>query len=90
MTDKLAQFFSLFSDGTRIKILTYLLEGESTVSSIATNCELSISNTSHQLRLLKDQKLVKARKEGKYNYYSLDDDHVRVIIEYGIEHLSEK
>ncbi|WOO89498.1 metalloregulator ArsR/SmtB family transcription factor [Mollicutes bacterium LVI A0078] len=90
MTNKLAEFFSLFSDGTRIKILTQLLDGEATVSSIAANCELTISNTSHQLRLLKDQKLVKARKEGKYNYYSLDDDHVRVIIEYGIEHLSEK
>ncbi len=89
MTSKLARFFSTFSDQTRIKILMMLLEGEATVSEIAEECELTISNTSHQLRLLRDEKLVKARKVGKYSYYSLDDDHVKVIIEYGIEHLSE-
>ncbi|WOO87651.1 metalloregulator ArsR/SmtB family transcription factor [Mollicutes bacterium LVI A0039] len=90
MTDKLAQFFSMFGDETRIKILMLLLTGESTVTEIAEKCDLTISNTSHQLRMLRDEKLVKARKSGKYNYYSLDDDHVKVIIEYGIDHLSEK
>lgn len=90
MTDKLANFFSSFSDATRIKILMLLLEGETTVTDISNKCNLTISNTSHQLRSLRDEKLVKARREGKYIYYSLDDDHVRIIIEYGIEHLSEK
>lgn len=89
MTEKLANFYSTFSDQTRIKILMLLLEGEQPVGEIASRCDLTISNTSHQLRLLKDQKLVKARKEGKYNYYGLDDDHVRIILEFGIEHLSE-
>lgn len=89
MTDRLAIFFSAFSDETRLKILMHLLNGESTVSEITEACELTISNTSHQLRMLRDEKLVKARKEGKYNYYSLDDDHVKVIIEYGIEHINE-
>lgn len=89
MTERLALFFSAFSDETRLKILMHLLKGEATVSEITQACELTISNTSHQLRTLKDEKLVKSRKEGKYNYYSLDDDHVKVIIEYGIEHISE-
>lgn len=89
MTKKLANFFSTFSDETRIKILMLLLEGETPVSIIADKCDLTISNTSHQLRILKDEKLVKVRKQGKYNYYSLDDDHVKVILQFGIEHLSE-
>lgn len=89
MTEKLAAFFSMFSDETRVKILMLLLEQETTVSMIAEQCGLTISNTSHQLRMLKDQKLVKVRKQGKYNYYSLDDDHVKIILQYGIEHLSE-
>ncbi len=90
MTKDLATFFSTFSDETRIKILMTLLDGEATVGEITTNCGLTISNTSHQLRTLREEKLVKSRKQGKYNYYSLDDDHVRVIIEYGIEHIKEK
>lgn len=89
MTKKLANFFSTFSDETRIKILMLLLDGEATVSTIANECGLTISNTSHQLRMLRDEKLVKSRKQGKYNYYSLDDDHVYVILQYGIDHLSE-
>lgn len=89
MTKNLANFFSTFSDETRIKILMLLLDGEATVGTIAEECGLTISNTSHQLRVLKDEKLVKARKEGKYNYYSLDDEHVKVILKFGIEHLSE-
>lgn len=89
MTEKLADFYSAFSDQTRIKILMLLLEGELPVGEIADRCDLSISNTSHQLSFLKDQKLVKARKQGKYNYYGLDDDHVRTILQFGIDHLSE-
>ncbi len=89
MTKNLANFFSTFSDETRIKILMLLLEGEATVSVIATECDLTISNTSHQLKVLRDEKLVKSRKAGKYNYYSLDDDHVKIILQFGIDHLRE-
>lgn len=89
MTEKLANFFSSFGDETRIKILMLLLERESSVGEIAEHCKLTVSNTSHQLRFLRDEKLVKSRKAGKYNYYSLDDDHVKIILKYGIEHLSE-
>ncbi len=89
MSDELAKLFSVFSDETRIKILTLLLKGEAPVSEISEGCNLTVSNTSHQLKILRTHKLVKSRKEGKYKFYSLDDDHVRIIIQYGIEHLSE-
>lgn len=89
MTDKLAVFFSAFSDETRVKILMLLLNDEATVGEIAKECDLTVSNTSHQLRTLREQRLVKSRKEGKYNFYSLDDDHVRIILQFGLEHLSE-
>lgn len=89
MTQELADFFSTFGDETRIKILMVLLKKEATVSTLASECDLSISNTSHQLKILKNYKLVKFRKEGKYNFYSLDDQHVKIIIKYGIEHISE-
>lgn len=79
----------MFGDETRLNILTKLLNGESIVSDIAKDCNLTISNTSHQLRTLREAKLVKARKEGKYSFYRLDDDHVKVILQYGIEHISE-
>ncbi len=88
-TQKLANLFAAFSDETRLKILIRLLDSEANVTEIATSCDLTISNTSHQLRYLKDTKLIKSRKEGKYVIYSLDDDHVKVIIEYGIEHINE-
>ncbi len=89
MTKDLARLFSSFSDETRVKILIELLSGEMTVGEVAANCKLTLSNTSHQLKSLRMNNLVKSRREGKYIYYSLDDDHVRLIIELGIEHLQE-
>ncbi len=86
---KLAGLFAAFSDETRLKILILLLDGEFNVSEIADNCDLSLSNTSHQLKYLKEKKLIKFRKQGKYAYYSLDDEHVQVIIKYGLEHINE-
>ncbi len=65
MTKRLATFFSTFSDETRIKILMTLLNGEASVGEITAACDLTISNTSHQLRILRDEKLVKVRKQGK-------------------------
>lgn len=86
---KLTELYGAFSDETRLKILMLLLEQEANVSEIAERCELTVSNASHQLKYLKKIRLVKTRKEGKYVFYSLDDDHVSQIIQFGIDHISE-
>ncbi len=85
----LVNFYSAFSDETRLRILLYLQAEEQNVTNIATELNLTISNTSHQLKYLKKMKLVKSRKVGKYAYYSLDDEHVNSIIKCGIDHISE-
>lgn len=85
----LAELFRVFGDTTRIKILYALFESELCVNDIAQVVELSQSAVSHQLRLLKTNKLVKFRREGKTIYYSLDDDHVRSMIALGMEHVEE-
>lgn len=87
---KLASFYQMFGDATRLKIIDFLLEQEANVTTIAQNTNLSISNVSHQLKDLKQQKLVKSRKEGRYIFYSLDDDHVEKIYKYGLEHINEE
>lgn len=88
--EELASFFQMFSDATRLKIIALLFEQEANVSTIAEKTNLSLSNVSHQLKDLKQQKLVKSRKEGRYIYYSLDDDHVEQIYQFGLEHINEK
>lgn len=85
----LVNFYSAFSDETRLRILLYLQAEEQNVTNIATELNLTISNASHQLKYLKKMKLVKSRKVGKYAYYSLDDEHVNSIIKCGIDHISE-
>lgn len=85
----LAELFKVFGDSTRIKILYALFEAELCVCDIAQLLGLTQSAVSHQLRLLKVNKLVRNRREGKTVYYSLDDDHVRSILEMGMEHLEE-
>ena len=85
----LAELFKVFGDETRVRILLELLEGEKNVGDIVQNVAVSQPTVSHQLRILKQAKLVKARKDGKSMYYSLDDDHVRTIINVGMEHLME-
>ena len=85
----LSELFRIFGDSTRIKILYSLFDDELCVGDIATVLGLSQSSVSHQLRILKDSKLVKFRREGKSIYYSLDDDHVRSILDLGMEHLEE-
>jgi DNA-binding transcriptional ArsR family regulator len=85
----LADLFKLFGDSTRIKILYTLYEKELSVSEIAEELKMTISAVSHQLRVLKQGKLVKFRREGKQIYYSLDDDHVKTIIAMGREHIEE-
>ena len=85
----LAELYKVFADSTRIKILYVLFESEMCVCDIALLLEMSQSAISHQLRVLKQAKLVKFRREGKTIFYSLSDDHVRTIIDQGIEHIEE-
>jgi len=86
----LAELFKVFGDSTRIKILSGLFESEMCVCDIAFLLNMSQSAISHQLRVLKQARLVKYRKEGKVVYYLLDDDHVKGIIDQGLIHLNEK
>lgn len=85
----LAELYKVFADSTRIKILYVLFESEMCVCDIAQLIEMSQSAISHQLRVLKQAKLVKFRREGKTVFYSLADDHVRTMINQGIEHIKE-
>ncbi len=85
----LAEFFKVFGDTTRIRILYALLESELCVGDLAQLLGLTQTACSHQLRVLKNNKLVRFRREGKVVYYSLSDDHVRSIIEKGMEHVEE-
>ena len=85
----LAELFKVFGDSTRIKILYELSKGEMNVSDIALALNMNQSAISHHLRVLKNSKLVKNRREGKAMYYSLADDHVETIINQGMEHILE-
>ena len=85
----LAELFKIFGDSTRIKILYVLFEAELCVCDIAAVLGMSQSAISHQLRNIKQARLVKNRREGKTIYYSLADDHVKTIIGMAIEHLEE-
>ena len=85
----LAELFKIFGDSTRIKILYVLFESEMCVCDIAQLLGMSQSAISHQLRALKQSKLVKYRREGKTVFYSLSDAHVRTILDQGMEHVAE-
>ena len=85
----LAEFFKVFADSTRMKIICALLEKELCVGDIAEIASTTQSAISHQLRLLKNSKLVKYRKKGKTVYYSLNDDHIKQIVMKGREHIEE-
>ena len=86
----LAELFKVFSDSTRAKILSCLEISELCVCDICECLNMNKSAISHQLRILRQAKLVKARKRGKEVMYSLDDEHVSKIFECGISHLQEK
>lgn len=88
-TEKLADLFKGFGDATRIKILIALQDGEKRVNEICEEIGMSQSAVSHQLNTLRMTKLVRVRREGKFTYYTLDDDHVRDIIQCGTEHIEE-
>ena len=85
----LAELFKVFGDSTRIKILFALFEQEMCVCDIAESLNMTQSAISHQLRILKQSKLVGNRREGKQIIYFLADDHVRTIIDQGINHIEE-
>lgn len=85
----MAEVFKVFGDSTRMKIISALLQDELCVGDIAILTNSTPSAISHQLRVLKQSKLVKYRKEGKIVYYSLDDEHVKEIYEKGREHVEE-
>ncbi|MGJ4852063.1 ArsR/SmtB family transcription factor [Bacillota bacterium Meth-B3] len=85
----LAELFKVFGDSTRIRILYALSASENCVCDIAQQLGLSQPAVSHQLRMLKLNKLVKSRREGKNIFYALADDHVRLIIDQGMEHIRE-
>ena len=85
----LAELFKVFGDSTRIQILFVLFEAEVCVCDLAEALHMTQSAISHQLRILKQNKLVKSRREGKSVFYSLADGHVRTIIAQGQEHIEE-
>lgn len=85
----LAELFKVFGDSTRIRILHTLFTDEMCVQDIATALNMTQSAISHQLKILKQSKLIKARRDGKMIYYSLADDHVKTIISCGLEHVEE-
>ncbi|MCR5640192.1 MAG: metalloregulator ArsR/SmtB family transcription factor [Lachnospiraceae bacterium] len=85
----LAELFKVFGDSSRIKILFALFSNEICVCDLAESLNMTQSAVSHQLKILKTARLVKARREGKQMIYSLADDHVRTIIGQGKEHIEE-
>lgn len=85
----LTELFRIFGDSTRVRILYVLFEAEMCVCDIAALLGMTQSAISHQLRALKNARLVKGRREGKVVFYSLADDHVKTIIDQGLEHIAE-
>lgn len=85
----LAELFKIFGDSTRIRILYALQEGEKCVQDIADSIGMSQSSVSHQLRILKQSRLVRFRRDGRTIYYSLADEHVVTIMDSGLEHIQE-
>ena len=84
-----AELFKVFGDSTRIRIICALFDHEMCVYDLAACLDMTQSAISHQLRILKANKLVKNRRDGKMMYYSLDDEHVKLIFEAGYSHIME-
>ena len=85
----LADLFRMFADSTRVRILNELMKKETGVTELANAMQMTTSAVSHQLRILKDSRLIRSRRDGKGIIYSLADDHVKTILNMGIEHLLE-
>ncbi len=86
---KLSEFYKVFGDYTRVKLLCNLRQGEMCVQDIADSIGMTQSAVSHQLRILKGMSLVTGRRDGKTVFYSLADDHIAVILDMGLEHINE-
>ena len=89
LINSLADFYKAFADGTRVKILYVLQKSEMCVCDLAQTLDMTQSAISHQLRLLKQMKLVVNRREGKTVFYSLADSHIKTIMNQGMEHIRE-
>lgn len=85
----LAEFYKIFGDPTRLKILLSLKDGEASVNDLAKRVNMTQSAVSHQLRILKQARLAKVKREGKNSFYSYDDEHIHLILKLGIEHILE-
>lgn len=85
----LADFFKIFGDRTRISILWALSESEMCVCDLCALLDMKQSAVSHQLKLLKQSRIVKHRREGKVVYYSLNDEHIRRVLNLGLQHVCE-
>ena len=90
MMQKLSDFYKIFSDTTRLRIIEYLFDGKKCVNEISDNLKVSQSAISHQLKSLRQSDLVKTEKIGKLVYYELKDDHIKNIFESGLEHIKER
>ncbi|MFW6080544.1 MAG: ArsR/SmtB family transcription factor [Desulfosalsimonas sp.] len=88
--DHLADFFKIFGDRTRISILWALSESEMCVCDLCALLDMKQSAVSRQLKLLKQSRIVRYRREGKVVYYALDDDHIRRVLNLGMQHIKEK
>ncbi len=86
----LSEFFKVFGDVTRIRIISALLDGEMCVYNLSEYLQMGQSAISHQLRILRSAGLVRPRRDGKTVYYSLDDEHIELIYNLGLAHISHK
>lgn len=86
----LSEFFKIFGDATRLRILDILLNGEKCVNEISEILNVSQSAVSHQLKNLRSSNLVKTKKIGTIVKYSIADNHIKIILEYGLEHIMEE
>jgi len=84
---KLAELFSSLSDASRVRIISQLMDGETHVSALAQDLNMTESAVSHQLRGLRQMHLVRARKDGRQVFYSIDDDHVSKLFIMGLDHI---
>ena len=84
---QLAELFSALSDASRVRIISRLIEGEMSVSALAEGLKMTESAVSHQLRGLRQMRLVRARKEGRQVFYTLEDDHVTKLYTLGLDHV---
>lgn len=90
LINTLSDFFKIFGDTTRVKIMCTLDKSEMCVGDISVLLDMTVSAVSHQLKILREASLVKTKRQGKIVFYSLADEHVQRIIECGIEHIIEK